>query len=586
MSTRSQSSISIDEKPGVSTPSHQNENTNIFKPEAEANLPPLEAIPAAEFKPSYAFLLAFGSICIITLAAALDATSLSIALPIITTKLKGSAIEAFWSGTSFLVTSAVFQPIIAGFSHVFGRKQLVLISSLFFFVGSLVAALATNFTMMLVGRSIQGIGGGGIMTLGEIIVTDMVPLAVRGAWFGYLGSMWAIGSVAGPLMGGAFAQSVSWTWIFWINLPIIGVGVVAIIFFLHLDRVPGDLILKVKLFDWFGAVAFIGSTVSILIPLTWGGVMYPWDHWRTLFPLIFGFATLIATGFYEWNLSRKAFDKDGLLLPGDHIDPIIRFSIFSNASLIITYLETIVHGMILWSLLYYLPLYYEGVKGYTPIISGVAVLPETSFVAPMSVVVGIVCAATGRYRWAIWIGWVLTTVGSGLLILLDPSTSIPAWVFLNVPVSIGTGMLFPSMALAIQASARPQDAGHSVAFFAFARVFGQSLGVAVGGVVFQNQVKVKMLKYDLLAPLADAYSKDATSLVHIIKNMEKGLMKEQLVQSYADALKIIWVVMCALSAVVMVASVFTKGYTLQQELNTRQGFHGDEKTLKKDEAVA
>lgn len=142
-------------------------------------LPALETVKQ-EFKPTTAFILAFVSLCIITLAAAIDATSLSIALPIITDKLSGTAIEAFWSGTSFLVTSAVFQPVIAGLSHVFGRKQLILASALFFAVGSIVAAVATNFTMMLVGRSIQGIGGGGILTLGEILVTDLVPLASRG----------------------------------------------------------------------------------------------------------------------------------------------------------------------------------------------------------------------------------------------------------------------------------------------------------------------------------------------------------------------------------------------------------------------
>ena len=148
-------------------------------------LPALETVKT-DFKPSTSFLLAFASLMIITLAAAIDATSLSIALPIITTKLRGTAIEAFWSGTSFLVTSAVFQPVIAGLSHVFGRKELVLSSALFFAVGSIVAAVATNFTMMLVGRSIQGIGGGGILALGEVIITDLVPLAARGGKLPYL----------------------------------------------------------------------------------------------------------------------------------------------------------------------------------------------------------------------------------------------------------------------------------------------------------------------------------------------------------------------------------------------------------------
>jgi len=195
----------------------------------------------------------------------------------------------------------------------------------------------------------------------------------------------------------------------------------------------------------------------------------------------------------------------------------------------------------------------------------------------MSVVVGIICAKTGRYRWAIYTGWFLTTMGAGVLILLGPSTSVVSWIFLNFPISIGTGMLFPAMALAIQAAGRQEDAGHAAAFYSFTRVFGQSLGVAIGGVIFQNQIKIKLQGYELLAPLADAYSKDATALIGVIKAMEDSLEKTQLIQAYADALKMIWVVMCALSAVGLVASLATKGYSLNQEHKTLQGFKDKER---------
>jgi hypothetical protein len=138
------------------------------------------------------------------------------------------------------------------------------------------------------------------------------------------------------------------------------------ILFLHLDRLPGKLVDKIRKFDWLGSVFFIASAVSLLIPLTWGGVQYPWSSWRTLVPLILGFAGIIGSGCYEYWLSTRAVDKDGNPRPEDHIDPIFRFSIFSNVTLIITYVETIIHGIVLWALLYYLPLFYEGVKGYTP----------------------------------------------------------------------------------------------------------------------------------------------------------------------------------------------------------------------------
>ncbi|KAJ8058130.1 hypothetical protein OCU04_012988 [Sclerotinia nivalis] len=112
--------------------------------------------------------------------------------------------------------------------------------------------------------------------------------------------------------------------------------------------------------------------------------MYAWDSWRVLFPLLIGVAGLVGFSFYEKRLSDRAFDSEGELLSADNVEPIIRFSIFSTWSTIFIYFQTMIHGMVLWSLLYYLPLYYEAVQGYTPIISGVAVLPETSFVAVSS----------------------------------------------------------------------------------------------------------------------------------------------------------------------------------------------------------
>jgi hypothetical protein len=335
--------------------------------------------------------------------------------------------------------------------------------------------------------------------------------------------------------------------------------------------------------------------------------MFAWDSWHTLVPLLVGVAGILAFGFYEHRLSAKAFDSEGKLLPGNNIQPIIRFSIFNNWTLRLLYLQTLVHGVILWSLLYFLPLYYEGVKGYTPIITGVAVLPETLLVArkfstprryletctdqfpAVSIVVGIVSSSTGRYRWAIWSAWGMTTFGCGLLYLLNPATSVAAFIFLNVPVAIGTGMAFTSMSLAVQAAGRPQDAGHTITFYAFIRVFGQSLGVAVGGVVFQNQIQKELSKYPRLASLAREYSRDATAVVGLIGGMEAGRPeKTQLVQAYADSIKMIWVVMAALSGAGFISSLFVKGYSLDQKHETLQGFdHGDrEKDLdEKDQFV-
>ena len=287
-----------------------------------------------------------------------------------------------------------------------------------------------------------------------------------------------------------------------------------------------------------------------------GGVSYAWSSWRTLVPLILGTFGLVGFVLFEEYVATE---------------PLIRTVVFKNRTAAVTYAGTFLQGMILWTLLYYLPLYFEAVKGQTPTLSGISVFPETFTVAPAAVVVGILITKTGRYRWAIWAGWVLTVLGSGLLYLMDVHTSTVKWVFLTLVSGIGLGMLFPSMTFAIQASSTNADLAFAISMFAFFRAFGQAVGVAVGGTIFQNQMKIKLLAYPDLASKADQYSRDATSLVQIIKGMQDGAMKLQLQQSYADSLKTVWVTMCGLSALGLALSLLTKELDLNRPLETEQG---------------
>ncbi|CAI6281877.1 unnamed protein product [Periconia digitata] len=515
------------------------------------------------FKPSMAFILSFASMSIIVLMSALDATSLSVALPIMAQVLHGSAIEAFWAGTSFLLTSTVFQPVLGSFSHIFGRKPLIYVSLVFFLAGAIVAALAQNFTVILVGRTVQGVGGGGIIALTEIVVTDMVPLRERGKWFSIFSVMWSLGTVVGPLLGGGFSENVSWRWIFWINLPFIGIGAVLIAIFLKLNQKTSSLVEKLRRVDWVGMVLFLASTTGFLIPITWGGVQYPWDSWRTLVPLVVcGVGMLVFIYHQEYIAS----------------EPLIRTSVFKTRTSAITYLVTVIHGILLWSILYYLPLYFEAVKGMTPMMTGVAIFPWTFTVAPAAGITGAVIAKAGYYRWAMWTGWFLSTFGTGLLIYLEADTTTVAWIFLNLVGGVGAGMLFPAMAISAQASAASQDAAYATSTFSFLRAFGQTLGVAVGGVVFQNQMKRKMLTYPLLADKAAEYSKDAAGLVQIIKAMPEGDMKLQLRESYTDALRYIWIVMTVFAGVALIASAFIKHHSLDVALETEQGFKEKKRT--------
>jgi len=182
-----------------------------------------------------------------------------------------------------------------------------------------------------------------------------------------------------------------------------------------------------------------------------------------------------------------------------------------------------------------------------------------------------VTSLTGHYRWSLWSGWVLTTFGAGILLLLKPSTSVAGWIFLNVPVGIGAGMLFPAMALSIQAACEPALNGHAAAFFSFLRTFGQAIGVAVSGVIFQNVFQRKLSQDPTFAPLAGEYSRDATMVVEIIKGMPAGPERAQLVDAYNDSLRIIWASLVAFAGAGLVLSVFIRGYSLNQEHVTKQG---------------
>ena len=184
-------------------------------------------------------------------------------------KIHGTAIEAFWSGTSFLLCSTVYQPSFASFSHIFGRKPMIMTAMVIFTVGTIVCAVSQNFTQLLTGRSFQGIGGGGIIALTEIVVTDIVPMRLRGKYFGFIAGAWALGSVSGPIIGGAFAQKVSWRWLFYLNLPIVGVGFICVPIFLRLKFKTEHLAAKLKRVDWLGAFLFVASMTSFLIPVTW-----------------------------------------------------------------------------------------------------------------------------------------------------------------------------------------------------------------------------------------------------------------------------------------------------------------------------
>ncbi|KAL4805330.1 major facilitator superfamily domain-containing protein [Aspergillus unguis] len=502
--------------------------------------------------------LIFCALAVLTLMVALDGTSISVALPGMASSLNGTAMQAFWTGTSFLLCSTVFQPTTATLSEIFGRRLVILTCLVSFFVGSLTAGIANDFTQILVGRCIQGIGGGGIAVLAEIVVTDLVPLRLRGNYYGVLSGMYSLGSVLGPILGGGFSENVSWRWIFYINFPFIGISAVFLLFFFHLPTPTGNLKSKLLQIDYAGTTLFVASLASFLIPLSWGGVTYPWSSWHTVAPLVLGLAGLAVFTLYTAHVKVPP--------------PMIPPSVFSNRSASIAFITSALQGLILWSALYYLPLYYQAVREFGPILTGVALFPQTFTVAPSALFCGFIITLTGRYRWGLWIGWTLSIIGIGLMTLLKPHTSTVGWILLNIPGGMGLGFLTAAIVCTVQASATPSNLTVSVAMVVFFRAFGQAIGIAVGGVIFQNRMARELLKYAEWKDRASELSRDAAALVTIIQDMsssgQEGVGKEHLKAAYTDSLRVIWAFMAGVAGVGLLLSFWVRKYDLRRGFKT------------------
>ncbi|KAK5100972.1 hypothetical protein LTS08_004578 [Lithohypha guttulata] len=512
---------------------------------------PIETLAVPVFKPTKMFYAAMSMLGVLTLTVALDATALAVALPIIAKELEGTSLQAFWTSTGYLLTGAVFQPVVGGISTLFGRLEILTISIVLFLAGCLGSALANNLTTMLILRAVQGAGGGGVVVMSEILVCDMVPLRQRGEWFGMLSGVYAIGTVLGPIVGGLFAQHVTWRWIFYINLPFIGISLALVPFAVKYKKQTEPLAARLKRVDYVGSLLAIGSATAFILGISWGGVQYSWSAYQTILPIVLGVVGSVGFFFYEEYVPAE---------------PIVPTKVFKNLNCSASYVNTIIHSIVVLCLVFYLPLYYQGVKGYNTTITGVALFPETFTVAPAAVIIGIAIGKVGKFMWAVWSGWLLSVLGLGVMWLLDVDTTVVQWVFLNLTVGVGTGFLYPAHQFSIQAATEDRYLAPAVSMWSFFRTVGQALGVAIGGVILQNQLQDNISSYPPVAENATAYSHEASSLAAALRLMSPSQGRSDLKQAYADSLKVVWVTLCGIAALGFCISLLVKDYPLDRFL--------------------
>lgn len=411
-------------------------------------------------------MIVMGALMLAMLLSSLDQTIVSTALPKIAVDLNGLN-KYSWVATAYLLTSAIVTPIYGKLGDMFGRKKIFIYSIVIFLIGSVLCGLSQNMNQLIAFRALQGLGGGGLMALVLAIVAEVVPPRQRGRYQGYLGSVFAISSVAGPLLGGLFTDHLSWHWIFYINVPLGALALYVISTRLHLPirRSPHRI-------DYGGAALLAIAAVSMLLVSVWGGTEYAWKSTEII---SLGITSLLFTGLFVW---RERFAAE----------PIIPLKLFKNDIFVTSVLLSVLSGIAMFASILYIPQYQQIVRGNTPTESGLLMLPLIFGLLAASITSGRLISKTGHYRPFPIIGTLLLTLGLWMFshIALDTShVVLSVWMF---TVGAGLGMFMQVATLAVQNSTARSDLGSATSTVTFFRSIGGSLGGAVFGSILVSRL--------------------------------------------------------------------------------------------------
>ncbi|KAK2743552.1 hypothetical protein FQN57_004850 [Myotisia sp. PD_48] len=504
-------------------------------------------------KKSRTFNLAFVGLAFTVFVFHLDATTLGVALPAIATELHGTSLESFWANISYTLCVVITQPLWASISNALGRKPPLYVSMVLFAVGSLAFALAKNMATVITGRVLQGLGGGGLDVLAEIILADMTTLQERSFYLGLMALPISIGNILGPSIGAVFSTYASWRWIGWVNLPILGAATPLVIFCLRLRKVnlETSLVDKLKRLDWIGMVLFVIGITIFVLPLSWAGALYSWTSWRTLLPLLLGVAMLAVFAVYEANPQ----------------EPIVPHRLFSSKTANMTLLGGFMHGMILFSILLYLPLFYQAIELQTVIGSAVSLLPTS--VVSVAVAAGSMMAVAvfgGGYRWVLRLSWVMLVVGTGILVLLNLDSS--SSMRLGLPILWGAGVaMLRLLLLPMQASVKDvNDTSLAIGQLLTIRLLGGLVGLAIAATIFSTVFAASIASIELLGPLQPL--SDPNNAVAFISELRRLNIPPDLLnpvlRAYLKAFQTIFYTMTAFAGLGFLTSLFTDDLELNR----------------------
>ncbi len=476
--------------------------------------------------------------------AALDQTIVSTALPTIVGDFHRSDLLS-WVITAYLLASTASTPLWGKAGDLYGRKRVFQLAILVFLVGSVLCGAAQNMLELIAFRGVQGIGGGGLISLVFAIIGDVIPPRQRGRYQGYFGAVFGVSSVVGPLAGGFAVDSLNWRYIFYINLPL---GIAALVVTNRVLRLPVRT--RQVLIDWWGALLLVAGVSAILLATQSGGTDYPWASWQIIG--LFGVGGLLLVGF----VLRERWAAEPIL-PLE----LFRIQIFTVANIV-----SFVSGVAMFGALAFLPQYLQLVHGVSATVSGLLLLPLLVGLLVMSISSGRYISSTGRYRWFPLAGTILVTIGMALLTRLGAHTSL-AVVGVDILVfGAGLGLFIQVLTLVVQNAVPMAQMGVATSSVTFFRSMGGALGASALGAVLTARIAHEFPRYLPRAALAggDKVSQlvSSPSTLNALKHSDPAL-HEGIIQSYSHAIDRVFVVGFAVSILSVVAAAFIKQVRLR-----------------------